>query len=128
MARVDVRTRASPRPACDAPVRRLPARRRAAMMRALSGWGRAVAPVGAIFAVVVAVAAVWLALDRRPPEWDHANHLQRAVACAVDLGRGDWRTLLDRSSFYPPLAPCVAGIFYLALPSDAVAAQAAMLL
>lgn len=27
------------------------------------------------------LAIVWLAVDRRPPEWDHANHLERALHC-----------------------------------------------
>jgi len=97
------------------------------MMRALSGWGREVAPVGAILAVVVAVAAVWLALDRRPPEWDHANHLERAVRCAGDLARRDLPAILERSSFYPPLVLCAAGLAYRLAPSDVAAAQSVVL-
>ncbi len=73
--------------------------------------------------VVVAVAAAWTAVDGTPPEWDHANHLERAVHCAGDLARGDWRAILDRSSFYPPLVPCAAGAVYRVWPSDAAAAQ-----
>jgi hypothetical protein len=64
------------------------------MIGAQSWRGREAMLVGAIFAALVAVAAVWLALDRRPPEWDHANHLERAVACAGDLARGDLRAIL----------------------------------
>ncbi len=97
------------------------------MMRALSGWGREVAPVGAILAVVVAVTAVWLALDRRPPEWDHANHLERAVRCAGDLARRDLPAILERSSFYPPLVLCAAGLAYRLAPSDVAAAQSVVL-
>ncbi|OGL04687.1 MAG: hypothetical protein A3E31_11665 [Candidatus Rokubacteria bacterium RIFCSPHIGHO2_12_FULL_73_22] len=90
--------------------------------RALEG-----AAVAAAFAAVVAVAGVWLALDRRPPEWDHANHLQRAVECAQDLARGDVRTIIARSSFYPPVVPCLAGVAYALAPSDAAAAQSVVL-
>ena len=52
--------------------------------------------VSAAFAVVAFTIGVWVALDRRPPEWDHANHLQRVVECADDLARGDVRTVLAR--------------------------------
>lgn len=83
--------------------------------------------VAAVFAAVALVAAVWLAVDRRPPEWDHANHLERAVLCARDLGTGDARAILERSSFYPPLVICAAGLAYRLVPSDAVAAQAVVL-
>jgi len=96
-------------------------------MRALSWPGREGAQVGAILAALVALAAVWLALDRRPPEWDHANHLERAVICAQDLARGDLHAVLERSSFYPPLVLCAAGLVYRLAPSDVAAAQAVVL-
>jgi hypothetical protein len=76
--------------------------------------------------LVVAVAAVWIVIDRTPPEWDHANHLERSVHCAADLDRHDWRTILARSSFYPPLVPCLAGTIYRWWPSDVAAAQTAV--
>jgi Dolichyl-phosphate-mannose-protein mannosyltransferase len=69
----------------------------------------------------------WLALDSRPPIWDYANHLERAVRCAADLAAGDIHSVLARSSFYPPLVPCTAGLAYLAVPSDTAAAQAVIL-
>jgi hypothetical protein len=94
-----------------------------ARTRSLAEW----ALVGAVFAALVAVAAVWLAVDRRPPEWDHANHLERAVGCAGDLGRADLRAILERSSFYPPLVLCAAGLAYRLAPSDVAAAQAVVL-
>ncbi len=80
-----------------------------------------------VFVVVAGVAAAWLARDRHPPEWDYANHLERAVHCAEELGRGDVRSILERSSFYPPLATCAAGVLYRLHPSDVAAAQAAVL-
>jgi hypothetical protein len=94
------------------------------MMHALVGGARETALV---FAVLVAVVAVWLALDRRPPEWDHADHLERVVACADDLARGDVSAILQRSSLYPPLVPCAAGLAYRLAPSDVAAAQAVVL-
>src|SRR5206468_1828104 len=106
VARAGIRLRASPRPTGGAPVRCLPAPRRPAMMRAPAWRGREAILAAAVFTTLVAVAAVWLALDRRPPEWDHANHLERAVTCAGDLARGDLRAVLARSSFYPPLVLC----------------------
>jgi hypothetical protein len=78
--------------------------------------------------VLVLALSVWLATDRQPPEWDHANHLERAVLCAQDLGTGDWRAIIERSSFYPPVVPCAAGLIYRALPSDVAAGQIVILL
>ncbi len=92
------------------------------------GAGREWALVGAAWLVIAVSVAVWLAIDTRPPEWDHANHLERAVACARDLAAGDWRTILERSSFYPPVVPCAAGLLYRVLATDVAAAQIVMLL
>jgi hypothetical protein len=89
--------------------------------------GRDWAVVGGTFAAVALVAAVWLALDRRPPEWDHANHLEHAVHCADDLARGDWSSILGRTAFYPPLVPCSAALAYRLAPSDVAAAQAVVI-
>jgi len=89
--------------------------------------GRERAFVGAAWLLIAVCAVIWLATDRRPPEWDYANHLERAVACAHDLAAGDWRTILERSSFYPPLVPCAAGVVYRVLPTDAAAGAIVML-
>ena len=85
------------------------------------GRGREWATVAAAWLVLALVAAVWLAVDRRPPEWDHANHLERAVLCTRDLQEGDWPAIFTRSSFYPPLATCTAGAVALVLPTDVAA-------
>ena len=77
--------------------------------------------LGVVFAGLAVAAAVWLAIDRRPPEWDHANHLERAVLCARDLRAGDVRAILDRSSFYPPLVLCLTGAAALVLPIEVAA-------
>ena len=81
-----------------------------------------------VFLVIAGSVAAWVAIDRQPPAWDHANHLERAVACAEDLSAGRVRAILERSSFYPPLVPCAAGVVYLLAPSDAAGAQAVVLL
>ncbi len=83
-------------------------------------WGA----VAAGFTILALVAAAWLSVDTRPPEWDHANHLERAVNCARDLAAGDVTRLLERSSFYPPVVFCTAALVYRALPSDVAAGQA----
>jgi hypothetical protein len=78
---------------------------------------------------LAAVMAVWLGIDRRPPEWDHANHLERAVACHRSLaafGPGWLREIIAESSFYPPVVTCAAGVLYFALPVVPLTAQALM--
>jgi hypothetical protein len=83
--------------------------------------------VGLAFALLAGAAVAWLAVDRRPPEWDHANHLERAVLCARDLAAGRLDAIVDRSSFYPPLVPCAGALAYRLAPSDALSAQLAVL-
>jgi dolichyl-phosphate-mannose-protein mannosyltransferase len=92
-----------------------------------SAAAREWAIVGGVYVVLVLIAAAWLAVDRRPPEWDHANHLERVVHCAEDMARGDVRTIIERSSFYPPVVPCTAALVYRLVPSDAAAAQSVIL-
>ena len=97
------------------------------MSETRSGSAREWAIVGGVYLALVLIVAVWLAIDRRPPEWDHANHLERVVHCAQDLARGDVRTIIERSSFYPPVVPCAAALVYRLAPSDAAAAQSVIL-
>src|SRR5436309_2738016 len=92
------------------------------------GASREWALVGLAWLAIAVCATVWMAIDTRPPEWDHATHLERAVTCARDLAAGDWRMILTRSSFYPPVVPCAAGVVYRLLPTDAAAAEIVMLL
>ena len=80
--------------------------------------------------LLCAVTAVWVSIDRRPPEWDHANHLERAVECYRILsepGHDRLREILDVSSFYPPIVPCAAGLLYFVFPMTPITAQAVML-
>jgi Dolichyl-phosphate-mannose-protein mannosyltransferase len=86
-----------------------------------SGRGREWAIVGLAWLALALVAAVWLAVDRRPPEWDQANHLERVVLCTHDLRAGDWPAIFARSSFYPPLVTCTAGAVGLVLPAEVAA-------
>jgi hypothetical protein len=80
-----------------------------------------------LFAVLTGLTIVWVSIDRRPPEWDHANHLERALRCQRDLGAGRAQAVLDESAFYPPLVPCAAGLLYFVFPAVALTAQAVML-
>jgi dolichyl-phosphate-mannose-protein mannosyltransferase len=73
------------------------------------------------------IVAVWLAIDRRPPEWDHANHLERAVVCHRSLRESgsEWlQEIISESSFYPPIVTCTAGLLYFVLPIAPLTAQA----
>src|SRR5262249_55896476 len=92
------------------------------------GAGREWALVAAAWLAIAVTTAIWLAIDTRPPEWDHANHLERTVSCARDLAVGDWRLILERSSFYPPVVPCAAALVYRLLPTDAAAGGSVLLL
>jgi hypothetical protein len=83
--------------------------------------------VAGAFAILACLVTVWLAIDRRPPEWDHANHLERALRCAEDLGAGKAEALLGGSAFYPPLVPCSAGLLQRLGLSDTAAGGAVML-
>ncbi|HUO63973.1 MAG TPA: glycosyltransferase family 39 protein, partial [Terriglobales bacterium] len=83
-----------------------------------------------LVALLAAVTTAWVLTDRRPPEWDHANHLERAVGCyriLSDPGRDRLREILDVSSFYPPIVPCAAGLLYFVFPIAPLTAQAVML-
>jgi hypothetical protein len=85
------------------------------------------AVVAVVFLALVTAAAIWLGIDRRPPEWDYANHLENALLCRRDLAAGDLGAVFARSSFYPPLVSCVAGLVYGVLPSDVVFGEVVML-
>ncbi len=74
-----------------------------------------------------AVMAAWVSLDRRPPEWDHANHLERALEChriLAEPGHDRLGEIVAMSSFYPPVVLCAAGLAYFVLPASTLTAQA----
>ncbi len=83
-----------------------------------------------LFVALVLVVGSWVGLDRLPPVWDHANHLERAVVCHQTLserGLPGIREIVEMSSFYPPIVPCAAGLLYFALPVTALVSQSVML-
>jgi len=86
--------------------------------------GRPAVALTALLAGPAVVMAIWLSIDRRPPEWDHANHLERAVLCQRSLGeppREALQEIIAESSFYPPIVTCAAGLLGFALPPRAAA-------
>src|SRR5262249_60906227 len=81
-------------------------------------------------AVLCSVVTTWVLLDRRPPEWDHANHLERAVGCSHSLrivAAAGTREILEASSFYPPVVTCAAGLLYFVFPIAPLTAQAVVM-
>jgi hypothetical protein len=86
--------------------------------------------LAALFGTLSLVVAVWVTLDRRPPEWDYANHLERAVRCYQILSARGWSgvdEILEMSSFYPPVVPCAAGLLYFVFPVAPLTSQSVML-
>src|SRR5215468_3216861 len=95
----------------------VPATRRHALLLAL------------LLAGLAAVVAVWVAVDRRPPEWDHANHLERALEChriLAEPGHDRVAEIIAKSSFYPPVVLCATGLAYFVLPVTPLTAQLTM--
>ncbi|MBI4241990.1 MAG: glycosyltransferase family 39 protein [Candidatus Rokubacteria bacterium] len=95
-------------------------------MRAwLRSWLLLAGLVGGLLLVV----GIWLALDRRPPVWDHANHLERAIRCQRILAEGGERLaeILEMSAFYPPVVICAAGALSLLAGASPLASQAVIL-
>ena len=85
----------------------------------------------ALFGALCSVVTVWASIDRHPPEWDYANHLERALECHRTLANpaaDRFGEIMGASAFYPPLAICAAGALYFAFPVTTLTAQAVMLL
>ena len=75
--------------------------------------GRPWLVLAAIFAVLCVVVAIWVSIDRHPPEWDYAIHLGHALDChrALASSAADrFAGAMGTSPFYPPLTSCAAGI------------------
>src|SRR5216684_6632991 len=83
-----------------------------------------------LWLAICVAAAAWVTVDRRPPEWDHANHLERAVGCYRNLrivSDSGAREILEASSFYPPLVTCAAGALYFVFPIAPLTGQTVMM-
>lgn len=88
--------------------------------------------LAALFGALGLVVTIWLSIDRHPPEWDHANHLERALDChrtLADPAADRYAEIMGAraSSFYPPLVICGTGLLYFAFPVTPLTAQAVML-
>ena len=84
-----------------------------------------------LFGALCVVVTVWASIDRHPPEWDYANHLERALECHRTLANpaaDRFGEIMGASAFYPPLAICTAGALYFAFPVTTLTPQAVMLL
>ncbi len=81
----------------------------------------------ALWTLLCVVTVLWVSIDRRPPEWDHANHLERTLACYHTLAEGGAdrfrAALVGQSAFYPTLVTCAAGLLYFLFPSVPLTAQ-----
>jgi hypothetical protein len=78
--------------------------------------------VGGAWLALVLALSVWLAMDRRPPAWESARELDRALRCAESITAST--SAVDRTSLDAPIVPCAAGAIYRVYASDAVAAHA----
>src|SRR4026209_2973103 len=88
-------------------------------------WLLLVAPLAALGVVV----AIWTSIDRRPPEWDYANHLGRALQCyriLAEPGHDRAREILEATAFYPPVTTCAGGLLYFLFPVVPLTAPAVM--
>lgn len=86
--------------------------------------------LGALCGGLVLVAEIWVTLDRRPPVWDHAIHLEGAIRCQrilAERGIDGIREILEASSFYPPVVRCAAGALFGLAGVSPQAGQAAIL-
>src|SRR5256712_10422198 len=81
----------------------------------------------ALFGALCLVVTIWVSIDRHPPEWDYANHLERALDCHRTLANpaaDRFAEIMGASPFYPPFVICAAGILYFAFLVAALTAQA----
>lgn len=86
--------------------------------------------LAALLAALGVVVAIWTSIDRRPPEWDYANHLERALRChriLAEPGHDRVREILEATAFYPPVTTCAAGLLYFLFPVVPLTAQLVML-
>lgn len=84
------------------------------MAKAPSTWMRDLGWIVVLWGVGVAIAALWVVLDRTPPAWDQAEHLSLSMNYWWTLTHGNWlspegwRHLWMLSPKYPPVMYLVA--------------------
>jgi 4-amino-4-deoxy-L-arabinose transferase-like glycosyltransferase len=64
---------------------------------------------------IVAANLVWISLDARPPHWDMAGHMTRALWYADHLAGGHPLVFVLGFQYYPPLVYWVGSAFHLLL-------------
>ena len=67
-----------------------------------SGAVREWALVAGVYAAMVVIAAAWLAVDRTPPEWDHASLTREFSARRISFADPEASPLLRKASGQAP--------------------------
>lgn len=98
------------------------------MAKGSASWAEDLGRIGVMWVVAIAIAAVWVIVDRTPPAWDAAEHLSLSMNFWWTLTRGEWfsaegwRHLWMLSPKYPPVLYLVtAGIHTLLGPGPDIA-------
>ena len=98
------------------------------MTKGVSTWAKDLGRLALMWAVAVAIAAVWVIADQKPPAWDQAEHLSLAMNYWWTLTHSDWlsaeglRHLWMLSPKYPPVFYLVgAGVHTLLGPGSDIA-------
>lgn len=101
------------------------------MAKGPASWIEDLGRIGLMWGVAIAIGAVWVMLDRRPPAWDEAEHLSLSMNFWWVLTHGDWwtgeglRHLWMLTPKYPPVLYLVtAGVHTLLGPGPNVAMAA----
>lgn len=98
------------------------------MAKGPSSWIGDLGRIWLLWAGAIAIAAIWIVIDGKPPAWDQAEHLSLSMNFWWTLTRGDWlsvegwRHLWMLSPKYPPVLYLVtAGVHTLFGPGPDVA-------
>jgi 4-amino-4-deoxy-L-arabinose transferase-like glycosyltransferase len=98
------------------------------MAKAPTSWVEDVVRIGILWGCAIAIAAIWIILDRTPPAWDQAEHLSLSMNFWWTLTHSPWwtadgwRHLWMLSPKYPPVLYLVtAGVHTLLGPGPDIA-------
>ena len=98
------------------------------MAKAPTSWVEDVVRIGVLWGCAIAIAALWIILDRTPPAWDQAEHLSLSMNFWWTLTHSPWwtadglRHLWMLSPKYPPVLYLVtAGVHTLWGPGPDIA-------